>query len=530
MELHGKNLIGFSSSQAATSGFFAKSAADGTPLGPCFYPATEAQIDAALQLAQQAFVDYRQRPAAEIALFLECIATEIEALGEALLERASLETGLPIARLSGERGRTCNQLRAFAQTVCEGSWLGASIDRAQPQRTPLPKPDLRRILQGVGPVVVFGASNFPLAFSVAGGDTASALAAGNPVIVKAHPGHPGTSEMVAQAIILAAQTTGIPEGVLSLLHGSEPEISLALVRHPLTQAVGFTGSLQGGRAIFDAAAARPNPIPVHAEMGSLNPIFLLPGALQERAENIAAGLHASVTGSVGQFCTSPGLIVVQDGEAVERLLEALSGLFCQTEAGTMLHSGILDGYRTGVERLNDNSTLLAQGETADNRARAALYETTAAAFLRTPALSEEVFGPASLVVRCQNRQEMEDVAGSLSGHLTATVHATPQELPDFESVLQLLQIRVGRLILNGFPTGVEVCPSMQHGGPYPATTDARFTSVGEAAITRFARPLCYQNFPQAALPPELQNHNPRGIWRTVDGVLTRDGWQEEATP
>lgn len=524
MELHGKSLIGFSSVEAAAEGFFAKSAVDGTVLQPRFYPAAEAQCNAALELAQQAFVDYRCRPAGEIAFFLERIASEIEALGEALLERASLETGLPIVRLEGEKGRTCNQLRAFAQTVREGSWLAASIDRAQPQRAPLPKPDLRRMLQGMGPVVVFGASNFPLAFSVAGGDTASALAAGNPVVVKAHPGHPGTSEMVAQAIVSAAQATGMPEGVFSLLHGSEPGISLVLVRHPLTRAVGFTGSLKAGRAIFDAAAARPQPIPVHAEMGSLNPMFLLPGALQERAEEIAAGLHAGVTGSVGQFCTSPGLIVMQDDKAGERLLKTLIDLFHQTEAGTMLHSGILDAYHAGVERLDSLTQLLARGQTADNRAGAALYQTTAVTFLCTPALGEEVFGPATLVVRCRNRQEMEEVAGNLGGHLTASVHGNSQDLLDFKIGLQRLQTCVGRLIFNGFPTGVEVCPSMQHGGPYPASTDSRFTSVGQAAIARFARPLCYQNCPQEALPPELQDQNPRGIWRTVDGVLTREGW------
>ena len=522
MERHGKNIIACEAVSGDGERFGSRLA------GAQFEEATAAQVDRAAEAAEAAFDAYRRVPAAERALFLERIGAEIEALGDELLATANQETSLPIAeRLAGERGRTVNQLRMFAELIREGSWVEARIDRALPDRKPVPKPDLRRMLVALGPVAVFGASNFPLAFSVAGGDTASALAAGCPVVVKAHPAHPATSELVAGAIVKAARETGMPAGVFSMLHSTRNEIAIALVKQPRIQAVGFTGSLRAGRALFDAAASRPDPIPVYAEMGSVNPVFLLPGALAERAEALAEGLKNSVTLGVGQFCTCPGLAVGLQEARFTQFSEKLRELVTQASPGPMLYAGILQAYDAGVKALSaiegvQTFQASTTGDLSRIEARPSLFTTDAATFSAHRQLQEEVFGPSTVVVGCASREEMESIARNLEGHLTATIHGTEADLADYAWLVDILERKAGRLIFNGFPTGVEVCPSMQHGGPYPATTDARTTSVGTAAISRFARPVAYQNFPQAALPPELRNDNPRGIWRLLDGQLNRD--------
>jgi len=492
-----------------------------------FEEATEETIDLAFSDAESAFHLLRQIPTEQRAEFLERIGVEIEALGDNLLETASVETGLPIAeRLAGERARTVNQLKMFASLIREGSWVDARIDRSIPDRKP-PKPDIRRMLIPLGPVAVFAASNFPLAFSVAGGDTASAFAAGCPVIVKAHPAHAATSELTARAILKAARESGMPQGVFSVIHSTRNEMAIAVVKHPFAKAVAFTGSLRAGRILFDAAASRPEPIPLYAEMGSVNPVFILPGALRERAETIAQGMKTSVTVGVGQLCTCPGLAVGIGGEHFTQFSEKLNELIAEASPATMLHPGILQSYEAGTARLK----AIAGVETVQSSKRAdrsktegqpSVFTTDFGTFVKHHTLGEEVFGPSTVVVRCRSREEMHDIARNLDGHLTATIHGTPEDLADYATLVSILENKVGRLLFNGFPTGVEVCPSMHHGGPYPATTDSRSTSVGTAAILRFARPLAWQSFPQAALPPELKDENPRGIWRLVDGQMTRE--------
>jgi NADP-dependent aldehyde dehydrogenase len=527
MELHGQNIIAGELSEGGGRKFPAFAPAEGKHIEPQFEEAGAEQVNDALDAAEAAFHPYRQLPADQRAAFLDAIAEEILALGDDLIERTHTETALPKERLTGERGRTVNQLKMFSQLVREGSWVDARIDLAQPDRQPLPKPDLRRMLIAIGPVAVFGASNFPLAFSVAGGDTASALAAGCPVVVKAHPAHPGASELVARAIVAAAEKTSIPAGVFSMLQGRGHEVGVALVKHPLTKAVGFTGSLRGGRALFDVATARPDPIPVYAEMGSTNPVFILPGALRERGAAIAEGLKNSVTMGVGQFCTNPGVAVGLNGENLSQFTRKLGELIADVLPGTMLYPGILQSYELGVKHLGEipGVNKVQSNHTAvlnRTEARASLFTTDAPTFQQHRELGEEVFGPSTVVVSCDSREEMETIARNLEGHLTATIHGTEEDLAEYRSLVTILENKVGRLLFNGFPTGVEVCASMQHGGPYPATSDSRSTSVGTAAILRFARPVCYQNFPQAALPVELRNVNARGIWRLVDNQFTKD--------
>lgn len=529
MKLHGHNFIGHSASGSSAQTFRAVAPASGNPIDPEFYQATADDVDKAVRLAADAFPRYRGTGPADRARLLREIAREIEALGDDLIERANAETALGVDRLRGERARTMGQLRMFADLIEEGSWVDARIDTALPDRKPVPKPDLRRMLIPIGTVAVFGASNFPLAFSVAGGDTASALAAGCPVVVKAHPAHPGTSELVAGAVVKAIEAAGMPSGVFSMLHGRSPETSLSLVRHPLLAAVGFTGSLRGGRALFDAAAARPNPIPVYAEMGSVNPVFVLPGALAERGEQIAQGLKQSVTLGVGQFCTKPGLVVGLDGTATRTFIDAAAGLMTSAPPGSMLHAAIHSAYLDGVKKVSQvpgvTVAAAANGPSA-NQVIPTLFVADGNTFLSNPRLGEELFGPSAVVVAAESRQQMLTIAHKLEGHLTATIHGTADDLRQFAGLVDVLQQKVGRLVFNGFPTGVEVCPSMQHGGPYPATTEARTTSVGTAAIERFVRPICYQNFPNDALPQELQNSNPMGIWRMVNSRLTRDAVAE----
>ncbi len=526
MQLHGLNLIAGKPIKGSGPLFASRSPVDGHLFEPQFQEATAAEMDAALAAAAGAFEIYRTFDADKIAAFLEGIAAEVMNLGPELLQRAQAETALPEARLTGERGRTVNQLKMFAELVREGSWVEATIDRAQPDRQPLPKPDLRRKLIPIGPVVVFAASNFPLAFSVAGGDTASALAAGNPVVLKAHPGHPGTSELVAHAINKAAAAAGVPAGVFSLLQGAGHELGRRLVQHPATRAVGFTGSLRAGRALFDAANARPEPIPVYAEMGSTNPVFVLPGALEQRAEAIAQGLIQSVTLGVGQFCTNPGLVFAPSGAGLDALKAAAAQAVSAATPGTMLYPDLCHRFAEGLKQAQKISgvQVLASSAAAprEGQTQACLLTADLKTFIASEALREELFGPATLLVTCGSTSDMEQVARDLPGQLTATLQGTEADLAAHQGLIRILEQKAGRLLFNGFPTGVEVCPAMHHGGPYPATTDVHFTSVGTAAIKRFARPVCYQNFPQASLPVELRNQNARRIWRLLDGKLSRE--------
>jgi alpha-ketoglutaric semialdehyde dehydrogenase len=526
MEITGQNLIGGRPAASGTgAAFHAVNPATGERLEPAFHEADAELVDRALAAAEGAFDAYAALPASGRAGFLRAIAEEILALGDPLVARAVAETGLPAARLEGERTRTVNQLRLLASYVEEGSWVEARIDPGDPARTPAPKPDIRRMLVPLGPVAVFAASNFPFAFSVAGGDTASALAAGCPVVCKAHPGHPGTSELVAGAIARAAAAAGVSADVFSLLHGWSHQVGLALARHLLTRAVAFTGSLQGGRALFDAAAARAEPIPVYAEMGSVNPVFVLPGALAARGPAIAAGLAQSITLGVGQFCTNPGVVFGVAGPGLEALRRALAERIAAAPAGVMLYQRLADAYGAGLERARSRGAAKLAAVSAaggPTRAGPALLATDAARFAEEPALRAEIFGPASLVVEARDGAELVRMAEALEGQLTASIHGTAEELVAHADLVAALTRRAGRLIYNGFPTGVEVGHAMQHGGPYPATTDPRTTSVGTAAVARFARPVCYQDFPDAALPPALGNRNTLGIWRLVDGALTRE--------
>jgi NADP-dependent aldehyde dehydrogenase len=528
MTLHGNSLIAGAPIKARGRAFHAISPLDSSELEPAFHECHLEDVDHALTRAEEAFATYRKIGAEQRAAFLEKIAEEILAIGDDLLQRAHLETGLPLDRLTGERGRTAGQLRLFAEIVREGSWVDARIDTALPDRKPVPRPDLRRMLRPLGPVIVFGSSNFPLAFSVAGGDTASALAAGNSVVVKAHRAHPGTSELVAGAINRAVEKCGMPHGVFSMLHGAGSEIGVALVKHPLARAAGFTGSRFAGRSLFNAAAARPDPIPVFAEMSSLNPLFILPGALRERGAQIAEGLKNSVTMGVGQFCTKPGLIFGIGSAEFESFAETFATAMREAAPGTMLHPGICKSFHDGLDAMHKvpgvvvMATSALEAEPKRTQGEPAVFATDAENFLKQHALHEEVFGPYTLLVDASGFDDLLRIAHRLEGQLTATVHGTADDLANAADLLSVLERKAGRLVINGFPTGVEVSPAMNHGGPYPATSDERFTSVGTAAIQRFARPVCYQAFPGNALAAELTDGNPRGLMRLVNGKLTRD--------
>lgn len=523
MNLSGHSIIGYGEGSSTPGTFTAFNPADNQPLEPLFHAASPEEVAQAAELAWTAFAVYKDIAGVAKAAFMRLAADRIDAQVDALVERATLETGLPEARIRMETGRTTNQLRLFASLVEEGSWVDARIENAMPERQPLPKADIRSMLRPVGPVLVFGASNFPLAFSVAGGDTASALAAGCPVIVKAHHSHPGTAEIVGRAVQSAARDSGMPEGVFSVLFGGGRSVGMTLVRHPRVKAVGFTGSTTGGRALFDAAAARPEPIPVYAEMGSINPVFVLPEAMSSRGEEIAIGLHASLTLGVGQFCTNPGLILAGKGAAFRNKLAELVNA---TSPGCMLNEGIHKAYNEGLALLETKARVATVGmavETIEvgSFAQAAVFETDANTFRIDESLREEIFGPANLIVRTDTVEEMMEIATNLDGHLTASLFGTEKDLEEYSALISVLETKVGRVIVNQYPTGVEVCHAMVHGGPYPATTDGRSTSVGTAAILRFARPVCFQNFPQPLLPEALKDDNPLGLMRMIDGELKR---------
>jgi len=482
------------------------------------------EVDRAAALAAAAFDTFRRTPPAVRAGLLEAIADNILQLGEALIERAHAETGLPVARLQGERGRTVGQLRLFAQVVRDGHHLQATIDTALPQRLPMPRSDVRMCKMPLGPVAVFGASNFPLAFSVAGGDTASALAVGSPVIVKAHSAHLGTSEWVGRTVQAAVQKMGLPEGVFSLLFGTGRQIGEALVAHPEIKAVGFTGSRQGGLALAQIAQARPEPIPVYAEMSSINPVFLLPGALAQRAEAVARAFVESLTLGAGQFCTNPGLVIAVDGPGLTTFINTAVLALRGKPAQTMLTSAMHGAYCADVDNVEAVSgvTTLGQGLPAHdlpNAAQAKLYSTDAQHFLSHRELGAEIFGPAAIVVRCRDLSEALEIAERLEGQLTATIHLDPADHGAAQRLLPVLERKAGRLLVNGFPTGVEVCHAMVHGGPFPATTNAMFTSVGATAIDRFLRPVCYQDVPDSLLPEPLQERNPWALRRRVNGAF-----------
>jgi NADP-dependent aldehyde dehydrogenase len=521
--LTGQNFIAGQRSGQGDTRLHSRDATTGDTLPVSFSQATGQEVDAAALAAGQAFPSYRQVPSARRAEFLDAIAEQLDALGDDFIATVCRETALPTARIQGERGRTSGQLRLFAKVLRRGDFHGARIDCALPERKPLPRPDLRQYRIGLGPVAVFGASNFPLAFSTAGGDTAAALAAGCPVVFKAHSGHMATSEWVAQAIVRAAAQTGMPAGVFNMIYGAG--VGERLVKHPAIQAVGFTGSLRGGRALCDMAAARPQPIPVFAEMSSINPVLLLAQALEQRGEQIAAELATSIVMGCGQFCTNPGLILGVRSPAFSRFQAQLAERMAEQGAQTMLNAGTLSSYGHNVARLLAHPGIewLAGQAQDSNQARPQLFKADVSLLLEgDEVLQEEVFGPASVLIEVADEAQLLEAVGSLHGQLTATLIAEPQDLQGREPLIALLELKAGRLLLNGYPTGVEVCDAMVHGGPYPATSDARGTSVGTLAIDRFLRPVCFQNYPDALLPDALKNANPLRIQRLVDGRETTE--------
>jgi 2,5-dioxopentanoate dehydrogenase len=523
--MDGRNLIGYQYSALTKEIMAAINPETQKRLDGHFFAASPEEIDQALNLATKAFETYKKTTGAQRAAFLNAIADEILKFGDSLIKRAMEESGLPEGRIVGERGRTVGQLRLFATVAAEGSWVEASIDKAIPDRTPQPKEDIRKMLTPVGPVVVYTASNFPLAFSTAGGDTASALAAGNPVIVKAHESHLGTNAMVAYAIQQAAHKTGMPDGVFSSLNGTGPVLGQYLVKHPLVQSVAFTGSFRAGKALFDAAIKRDIPIPVFAEMGSVNPVIFLPEILKEKGEALAQQYAGSVTLGAGQFCTNPGLLIVQEGKEADQFIAHLATALSQKPEEVMLNENVCNNYFTEREKILNTAGVQLEGikkkDAEGWRSQPCVASVAAANFITNrDKLQNEVFGPFTLVVKCPDRKACVDVVALLHGQLTGTIMGQAEELKAAPELISVLQNKVGRLIFNGVPTGVEVCHSMQHGGPYPATTDARFTSVGTAAIKRFARPIAFQNWPYELLPPPLQNANPTKIWRQVDGQWT----------
>jgi alpha-ketoglutaric semialdehyde dehydrogenase len=525
MELTGLSFIGSQRGTRHGLGFQAFAPQTGEPLQPVFRSATLQDLDRAAQLASEAFAAYSQTNGKTRAAFLRRVADGFESHRDELAQRANLETALPMPRLTGEVNRTANQFRMFASVVEEGSWVQARVDPALPDRQPLPRPDLRSMLRALGPVAVFGASNFPLAFSVGGGDTASALAAGCPVIVKAHPAHPGTSELAAAVIAEAVTAHSLPPGVFSMLFDSGIDIGTALVKHPLIRAVAFTGSLRAGRALMDSAASRPDPIPCFTEMSSGNPVFILPGALRKGPAALAQGLFGSFTLGAGQFCTKPGVVFASQSAESTAFFEELKALVEQAQPFTLLTGGIAREYDRATEARAEHAPVAAEAHLLSDKpkdgpafhAQAKLFAVCIDQLIGQPELADEVFGPNTLLVHCDSTQDYIRAARALSGHLTATIFGDENDLASNRELIQLLEQKTGRLIFNAFPTGVEVTHAMVHGGPYPSTSDSRFTSVGSLAIYRFVRPVCFQNFPQSTLPPELQDANPLNIRRLRDG-------------
>lgn len=488
--------------------------------------ATADEIQLATTIANKAFLSFQKCSGKEKALFLRTIAEEIMALGDALLDVYCQESGLPRGRAEGERGRTIGQLNAFADLVAEGSWVEATIDTAIPDRQPLPKVDIRKMMRPLGTVVVFGSSNFPFAYSTAGGDTASALASGCPVIVKSHPMHAGTSEMVASAVIKAAQKTNMPEGVFSNLNSSGIEVGVQLVQDPLVKAVGFTGSIKGGRALYDLAAQRSEPIPVFAEMGSINPVVILPEALKQNSSKWASACAGSVTLGAGQFCTNPGLILGIKSKDLSNFTDQLASEILKIDPICMLNPSIHKNYELNNQTLSSQQGVeivaTYDGNNKENYASQKILTVSGKVFLENTVLHREVFGPFSIVVQCENEAELVAIINKLEGQLTGTIIAEDNEIENHLEVIEALGNRVGRIIFNGMPTGVEVCPAMVHGGPYPSSSDSRFTAVGIDAIKRWVRPFSYQNWPNTMLPEALQNENPLGLSRLVNNVQTND--------
>lgn len=526
--INGQNIIACKYVDVSGSAFGAVDPSTGEDLEGRFSGADAWAVTAALNAAAEAFKIYRSMAGKRKSLFLRAIADEITLLGDTLINRAVSESGLLAGRITGEMGRTTSQLRMFADLLDEGSWVDAVIDEAQPDRLPLPKPDIRRMLVPIGPVVVFGASNFPLAFSVAGGDTASALASGCPVIVKVHPAHPGTSALVGSAIKKAAHSTHMPEGVFSLLFDQGYSVGTQLVKHEQTKAVAFTGSFNGGIALLKLAQQRETPIPVFTEMGSINPIVLLPAKLAADPQELAAKIAASITLGAGQFCTNPGLILGMRSEGLERFITELGKAICVMPSATMLTSGIWDNYQVLTEDILVEDAVRLAGRSEDlnvekkNQSIATVARIPASAFIANKKFGKEIFGPWSLIVEADDLAELQQVVGALKGQLTATVMADPEELMHYNDLINGLSAISGRLILNNVPTGVEVCAAMQHGGPFPASSDSRFTSVGTAAIYRFVRPVAWQDWQDSLLPPELQNANPLNVWRQINNKRTKE--------
>lgn len=521
MEIAGSNLIGSKFEFGLNAPFTALDATTFEPIEPTFGEASEFDVATACALADEAFVPYSQTSRARRAEFLESIAQELAAVEAAIVARARIETGLPEARLVGELTRTMRQLQMFAGVLRDGAYLDIRIDEALPERTS-PRPDLRLINRPIGPVAVFGASNFPLAFSVAGGDTASALAAGCPVVVKAHSAHPGTSEIAGRAIRSAIEKCDMPEGVFSLLFGEGQTVGAALVANPNIKAVGFTGSRQGGLALLEIAQNRDEPIPVYAEMSAINPCVLLHGALRKKGERIAGDFVAALTLGAGQFCTNPGLLLALDDSGTDQFVNAVRSALAGVAPATMLTPGIRQSYLSKTEALHGHERVrtAAVGQPADERtAGAHFFEVAAQAFLDDATLQQEVFGAASLLVRCNSNAELRDVLRSLEGQLTLSIHCVDEDRDEVQALLPIAEQKAGRIIFNGFGTGVEVCDAMVHGGPYPSTTDVRSTSVGSLAIKRFLRPVCYQDAPDYALENAISDENPEGVPRRINGSL-----------
>jgi len=528
--LHGHNVIGFEESAKGKETFQSFSTLQGSFLQEEFHIATNDEIEAAIAKAVAAFGIYSKISFVERAVFLETIATEILLLGDSLLERAHLESGLPLARLTGERDRTMNQLKLFASLLREGSWADAVIDTALPERQPLPRSDIRRILQPLGPVAVFAASNFPFAFSTAGGDTASALAAGCSVIVKAHSAHAGTNELMATAIKRAAEKTGMPDGVFSSLIGEGAILGQQLAINPAIKAIGFTGSYRAGMALYATVTQkRTAPIPLYAEMSSINPVVLLPEMLALKTAAIATTLAGSITLGVGQFCTNPGLLFVIKSKATEAFIESVAATLSTVAPATMLNQAICKSYYADQSKLMSAKgvNLVYKGEDLQKEFKGtpALFTVSANEFIASPTLQDEVFGPCSLVVICDDKSQLIHALAAMHGQLTGSIFGSQEELMRYTEVVQILQDKTGRVIFNSAPTGVEVCHAMVHGGPFPSTTDSRTTSVGTEAIQRFVRPICYQDCPQELLPLYLQNTNSAGIMRKINGTYSRDAIQ-----